>query len=57
LSNQQIWHEFARACRGEAPPAVPIDSVLPTMQLLDAARESSRLGRVIEIPTAHVAAL
>jgi predicted dehydrogenase len=50
LTAKQIWREFARACRGEAAsPAVPIHSVLATMALLDAARESSRRGQTIEI--------
>ena len=38
----QIWEQFAAAVRGEAPPAVTVESVLPTMALLDAARQSSK---------------
>jgi scyllo-inositol 2-dehydrogenase (NADP+) len=50
LSETQIWEQFAPACRGEAEPAVTAKSVLPTMQLMDAARESAAGGRAIEIP-------
>ena len=42
LSETQIWEHFAAAIRGESPPAVTVESVLPTMALLDAARQSSR---------------
>ena len=42
LSETQIWERFAAAVRGEGPPAVTAESVLPTMALLDAARHSSR---------------
>ncbi len=45
----QIWEHFASAIRGEGEPAVLVDSVLTTMELLDAARESSRTGRAIEV--------
>jgi predicted dehydrogenase len=54
LTEPAIWRAFAEACRGEAPaPAVPFESVLPTMALLDAARESSRSGTVV-IPDASI---
>lgn len=49
LSESDIWDAFATAVRGEAPPAVEIDSVLPTMALLDAARQSSRAGTAVEV--------
>ena len=49
LNETQIWEQFAAACRGEGPPAVTAQSVLPTMALLDAARESSRMGQAIPI--------
>jgi scyllo-inositol 2-dehydrogenase (NADP+) len=49
LSETQIWERFASAVRGEGAPAVTADSVLPTMELLDAARESSRTGRAVEV--------
>ena len=38
----QIWERFAAAVRGDGLPAVTGASVLPTMALLDAARQSSR---------------
>ncbi len=47
LSESQIWESFAAACRGEGQPAVTAESVLTTMSLLDAARESSRTGRAV----------
>jgi predicted dehydrogenase len=49
LTETQIWEQFARAARGEGEPAVPVETVLPTMALLDAARESSRAGKVVVI--------
>jgi predicted dehydrogenase len=49
LSETQIWERFALACRGEAGPAVTIESVLPTMRVLDAARESSRKGEAVRL--------
>lgn len=45
LSEIDIWQRFTQACRTQTAPAVTIDSVLPTMALLDAARESSRTGQ------------
>ena len=52
LSEPQICEQFARAVRGDGPPAVKAASVLPTMALLDAARESSRSGRAADIAAA-----
>lgn len=49
LSETQIWERFADAVCGKCEPAVPARSVLPTMQLLDAARESSRSGRTVQV--------
>jgi len=49
LSESQIWQCFATAARGEGEPAVPARSVLATMMLLDAARESSRRGEAIAV--------
>ncbi|MDB5357676.1 MAG: oxidoreductase domain protein [Phycisphaerales bacterium] len=49
LTETQIWDQFAQSIRGQGPPAVPARSVLMTMALLDAARESSRTGRAVEI--------
>jgi predicted dehydrogenase len=49
LNESQIWSAFAAAVRGEGEAAVTARSVLPTMALLDAARESSRSGRVVDL--------
>ncbi len=49
LSETQIWERFAAAVRGEGEPAVAARSVLPTLALLDAARESSRSGSTISL--------
>ena len=49
LTETQIWERFAAAVRGEGEPAVTAASVLPTMALLDAARESSRAGAAVPI--------
>jgi predicted dehydrogenase len=49
MSETQIWEQFAAAVRGKGEPAVTAESVLPTMALLDAARESSRAGRAVKV--------
>jgi scyllo-inositol 2-dehydrogenase (NADP+) len=49
LSEEDIWERFAAAIRGEGAPAVTAASALPTMQLLDAARRSSREGVAVGI--------
>jgi predicted dehydrogenase len=49
LSETQIWEQLAAAVRGEGEPAVPAASVLPTMRLLDAARDSSRRGCAVDV--------
>jgi predicted dehydrogenase len=49
LTETQIWERFGAACRGEGEAAVTARSVLPTMQLLDAARESEMTGKAIRI--------
>lgn len=49
LSEAEIWRRFARAVQGQGEPAVPAQSVLPTMALLDAARKSSSDGRAVEV--------
>lgn len=49
LTETQIWEHFADAVRGKGPPAVQVKSVLCTMALLDAARESSRTGKAVEV--------
>ena len=49
LNELVLWQRFAAACRGQGQPAVTPESVLPTMILLDAARQSSREGRAVEV--------
>lgn len=49
LTEIQIWDAFAKAVRGGGQPTVKAESVLPTMLLLDAARESSRQERAIQV--------
>lgn len=48
LSEIEIWEQFAAAVAG-ATPAVDVRSVLCTMALLDAARQSSREGKAIDV--------
>jgi predicted dehydrogenase len=55
LNETQIWERFAAAVRGEGEPAVTARSVLPTMALLDAARESSRRGAAVDLTTQEIA--
>jgi predicted dehydrogenase len=50
LDEAQIWDRFAAAVNGGGQPAVTVASVLPTMALLDAARESARTGAAITMP-------
>jgi scyllo-inositol 2-dehydrogenase (NADP+) len=47
LTATAIWERFATAARGQGEPAVTAESVLTTMALLDAARESARLGMTV----------
>jgi predicted dehydrogenase len=47
LTEMQIWERFAAAVRGEGDPAVSAASVLPTMALLDAARQSAASGMAV----------
>ncbi len=49
LDEAQIWEAFARACQGDGKPAVDVDSVLMTMKLMDAARESSTTRKVAQL--------
>jgi predicted dehydrogenase len=49
LTAAQIWSRFASACHGDGEPAVTAESVLPTMRILDAARESSRTGAAVPL--------
>jgi scyllo-inositol 2-dehydrogenase (NADP+) len=49
LTETQIWEQFGEAIVNGKPPPVAAESVLPTMALLDAARESSKKGATVEI--------
>jgi predicted dehydrogenase len=49
LSETQIWEAFASACQGNGVPAVRVESVLTTMKLMDAARESSSTGDAVPV--------
>lgn len=49
LSEVNIWERFAAAVMGKSPPAVDARSALGTMALLDAARQSSREGRTVDV--------
>jgi predicted dehydrogenase len=49
LSETEIWDRFAAAALGNGQPAVSAESVLVTMMLLDAARESSRTGCAVDV--------
>ena len=49
LSETQMWERFASAVRREGEPAVTARSVLPTMALLDAARQSGRTGQAVDV--------
>jgi predicted dehydrogenase len=51
LTETHIWEQFARAVRGDGEPVVTAESALPTMALLDAARQSSRTGTAAAIPS------
>jgi predicted dehydrogenase len=54
LSEPQLWTQFATAIRENQPPPIPPQTVLPTMALLDAARQSSREGRTIDLQSSVV---
>lgn len=49
LTEVQIWEQFAQAVHGEGQPAVPARTVLPTMALLDAARQSSATEQAVAL--------
>jgi scyllo-inositol 2-dehydrogenase (NADP+) len=49
LTEPQIWDQFAAAIEGRGQPAVTADSILPTMLLLDAARQSAQTGTAINL--------
>jgi predicted dehydrogenase len=52
LTETQIWERFGAAIRREGAPAVDARSVLCTMALLDAARQSTREGRAVDVARA-----
>jgi predicted dehydrogenase len=49
LTEMDIWDRFALAVAGKGEPAVSARGVLPTMAIMDAARESSRQGCAVDI--------
>jgi scyllo-inositol 2-dehydrogenase (NADP+) len=49
LGGTQIWEAFAKSIQDGSEPPVTIDSVIITMKLLDAARESSQSGTVVRL--------
>lgn len=49
LTESDIWNKFAKACEQNSLPAVTVDSVLVTMRLLQAARESSIRGESVRV--------
>jgi len=49
LNETQIWEAFADAAERRGAPAVAAASVLPTMALLDAARESGKSGAAVAV--------
>jgi scyllo-inositol 2-dehydrogenase (NADP+) len=51
LTETDIWDRFALAVAGRGEPAVTAHGVLPTMALMDAARESSRNGCAVDVRT------
>jgi predicted dehydrogenase len=44
-----IWERFGAAVHGEGMPAVDVRTALCTMALLDAARQSAREGRAVDV--------
>jgi predicted dehydrogenase len=52
LNEVDIWEQFAAAIRKESAPAVDPRSALCTMALLDAARQSARDGRAVDVSRA-----
>jgi predicted dehydrogenase len=49
LNETDIWDRFALAAARKGVPAVSARGVLPTMALMDAARESSRQGCAVDV--------
>jgi len=51
-TESQLWTQFARAIESKAPRPIRPQSVLCTMALLDAARQSSQQGKTIGVQSA-----
>ncbi len=49
LTESDIWTRFAFAIHKGSHPAVPAETVLPTMALIDAARRSSQSGQAVQV--------
>jgi hypothetical protein len=49
LTETDIWDRFALAIAGKGEPAVSARGVLPTMALMDAARQSGREGCAVDV--------
>jgi len=49
LTETALWEHFADAACGRGDPAVSVESVLCTMALLDAARQSSLTGNAVDV--------
>lgn len=49
MKKSEMWDRFAAACNGSGAPAVTVESVLPTMKLLDAAIRSRAENRSVNI--------
>jgi predicted dehydrogenase len=49
LTEMDIWDRFALAALGRGEPPVSVRGVLPTMALMDAARESGRQGCAVDV--------
>jgi predicted dehydrogenase len=49
MTESDIWTRFALAVHKGLPPAVPVETVLPTMAIIDAARRASQNGEVVHM--------
>ncbi|HVT90015.1 MAG TPA: Gfo/Idh/MocA family oxidoreductase [Tepidisphaeraceae bacterium] len=49
LTEPEIWSRFASSIHGDGEPAVTVKTVLQTMRLIDAARQSSEKGIAVAI--------
>lgn len=54
LDEPTIWQRFLAACRAGSDPPVTLTSTLPTMLLLDAARESAQTGSVVSLDASDI---